>query len=282
MRISERRWTWGEAVNEVPEFVMLGHDDLLRAMPLVDHAHPGCYEFVFIERGKASWEVGDERFDTQAGDVFHSRPDEIHRGGFHVIEPCKFWWLIVREPNLSDWLRLTEEENRNIAETMSALPRVQHAGFQPLEAFRGLRNALESGTKLRSMAVRQAIQQLLFHIIVPVSGNIAIADDLLGQFDRLIRRMEAEPEWRPTVEQLAESVGISVSHFHRTFRAYTGFPPTAYIERQRHKEACRLLSETKDPITDIAFSLGYPSSQHFATVFKRFYGLTPTQWRSRS
>lgn len=280
-KIRENRWTYQGPIEAAPELVLFGKDDLLKAIPLGEHAHPGCFEFVFVERGKARWEMGGVLYETQAGDVFHTRPDEIHSGGFKVIEPCKFWWLIVKKPHPDGWLRLSAEEIREVEQALYDMPRVIHTGMQPDDACRNLRRVLTDRGAFRSIEIRQAILQLLLLFVLPQSANRPIADDLLGQFDMLIERMRTEPDWRPSIKELAQTVKVSPSHFHRMFQSYTGLSPMSYVERLRNQEACRRLTESTDSITEIAHALGYATSQHFATVFKRFMGVTPTQWRGR-
>ncbi|UVI28750.1 AraC family transcriptional regulator [Paenibacillus spongiae] len=280
------RWTYTTDDNGpipfVPEFVMMGCDDIRKAIPLDDHVHNGCFEFVLVERGIASWELEGKVYRTQAGDVFHSRPGELHRGGFNIIEPCKLWWLILEAPHHNGWLQLTPAESRWVEQSLAALPRIVHTGLKPVESFKLIRRGLDQQNEaVRSMTVRHAIHDLLMNLFQPTGSRAAIAEDLLRNFDLLIARMKREPEWRPSVQELADAVGVSQSHFYHTFQEYTGQPPITFIERLRIKEACRRLTETGDTVTNITHSLGYPSSQHFATVFKRFMGVTPTQWRTR-
>ncbi|MCQ6559580.1 helix-turn-helix domain-containing protein [Paenibacillus mendelii] len=285
--LRDARWTYTTEDNGsiplVPEFVMLGSDDIRKAIPLDDHVHHGCFEFAFVERGIASWELEGTVYKTQAGDVFHARPGELHRGGFSIIEPCKLWWMILTAPHHDGWLRLPPGESRWIEHSLEDLPRVVQIGFKAVESFKQLRKGLEKTNEaLRGMMVRHAIHNLLLQLLQPTEARAVIAEDLLRKFDLLIARMEQEPEWRPSVQELADAASVSQSHFYHTFQEYTGQPPITFIERLRIKEACRKLAETRDSVTDISHSLGYPSSQHFATVFKRFMGVTPTQWRNRS
>lgn len=277
------RWTYDTEndppISLVPEFVMFGSDEIRKALPLSEHEHPGCYEFVLIERGKASWELNGVLYETKAGNVFYSRPGERHRGAFNVIEPCKFWWIIITVPHHQGWLRLPPEESKYIEHALTQLPRVFHIGLPPVDSFKKLKKALMKEAPLQSTAVRHALLDLMLAFIQPAASTSAIADDLLHQFDILISRMNNEPEWRPDVDELAAFAGVSASHFYRMFQEYTGEPPITFVERLRIKEACRQLTESPDSVTDIAYRLGYQSSQHFATVFKRFIGVTPTQWR---
>ncbi|MBB6674670.1 AraC family transcriptional regulator [Cohnella nanjingensis] len=278
------RWTYEREqdgpVPGVPELVMLGGDEPRRAAPLSLHAHPGCYEFVLMEKGKASWELDGRLYETQAGELFHTRPGEMHRGGFNVIEPSKFWWLIFRAPEGADWLRLAPGERDLIDRALAIQPRVANVGLLPTGTFRRLRRELAGSHPFRSLFVRQALLDLLLSFLRPDSERAAIADDLLRQFDRIAGRIRREPEWRPSVQDLADEAGISASHFYRTFQAHTGFSPMNFLERERVEEACRLLEADRLPVTQIAHLLGYPSSQHFATVFKRIMGSTPREWKN--
>ncbi|MZQ82009.1 helix-turn-helix domain-containing protein [Paenibacillus sp. 5J-6] len=276
------RWTYDAAIQEkiidVPELVLFGFDEIKSALPLSYHKHDG-YEFVLVERGKASWELDGKVYETKAGDVFHTCPGELHRGGFNVIEPSRFWWFIVTPPQREDWLRLPWHESESFTSALQMLPRVRHLGLQAVQGFRNLGDAINSSSPLRSTSIRQAILGLLLALVQPNERMVSLADDLTDQFDLLLRRIEDESEWRPDVEELAGIVRVSPSHFFRTFQSYTGLPPMSYIERMRIKKACSLLAESTATITEIANRLGYASSQHFATVFKRIIGMTPVQWR---
>ncbi len=276
------RWTYD--INKenrllgVPELLLFGFDEIRSAMPLSYHQHAG-YEFVLVERGKASWELDGHVYETKAGDVFHTSPGEIHRGGFNVIEPSRFWWFIVTPPHSEGWLRLPQDESEGFRVALEALPRVTHTGLQAVDDIRKLRNALNSNSPLRTSATRQALLGLLLLILQPNQQIVSLADDLLHQLDALIGRITEEPQWRPAIEEMADLVRISPSHFFRTFQEYTGLPPMVFIERARIKKACGLLVEGTDTVTEVANELGYASSQHFATVFKRITGMTPIQWR---
>jgi AraC-like DNA-binding protein len=58
-----------------------------------------------------------------------------------------------------------------------------------------------------------------------------------------------------------------------------GMAPGAWYTRRRIERAQERLREGGRAITEVAHELGFSSSQHFATVFKRHTGLTPGAWR---
>jgi AraC-like DNA-binding protein len=85
--------------------------------------------------------------------------------------------------------------------------------------------------------------------------------------------------WNPRLEELAAMAHVSPSYFHKVFQSYTGLTPKSYLDHVKITEATRLLKETEHSITDITYILGFSSTQHFATAFRRLIGQTPTNWR---
>ena len=79
--------------------------------------------------------------------------------------------------------------------------------------------------------------------------------------------------------ELAELVGLSPYHFARAFKASAGLPPHRYLMERRVERAKGLLTGTSMAVTEIAHSCGFASSQHMATVFRRFVGATPSAYR---
>ena len=82
-----------------------------------------------------------------------------------------------------------------------------------------------------------------------------------------------------TLATLAEVAGLSRMYFAAQFRAATGCRPHECVLRKKIQRAQRMLLETSEPLVGIALAVGFQSQAHFSTVFKRFAGLSPYQWR---
>ena len=83
-----------------------------------------------------------------------------------------------------------------------------------------------------------------------------------------------------TLAALAEVAGLSKMYFAAQFRAATGCRPHECILRKRIERAQQMLHDTAEPLVSIALTVGFQSHAHFSTVFKRFVGLSPYQWRA--
>jgi AraC family transcriptional regulator len=83
-----------------------------------------------------------------------------------------------------------------------------------------------------------------------------------------------------TLRDLATLSGVSARHFERAFRQSTGSSPHAYvIERRLRVGRDLLISQPELPIEHIRLRLGFSSSSHFSSAFRRRTGLTPKAFR---
>lgn len=83
-----------------------------------------------------------------------------------------------------------------------------------------------------------------------------------------------------TVDSIAEAASTSTFHFAHAFKKATGSSPHQYVIRQRIERAKELLKQTDLPIVEVAMSVGFATQNHFTTVFGKFCGATPKQYRN--
>jgi AraC-like DNA-binding protein len=94
----------------------------------------------------------------------------------------------------------------------------------------------------------------------------------------VVRRIQECPGEDFQLRDLARQTHLSLSRF----TAETGVSPGQFLVRTRIEASKRRLAEAAEPIMQIAMSLGFSSSQYFATVFKRITGATPRAYRCGS
>ncbi len=81
------------------------------------------------------------------------------------------------------------------------------------------------------------------------------------------------------LDRLAAQSGLSKFYFNRLFRSAMGVSPSRYQITLRMDEAKRLLRETKRSVVDVALDVGYATPSHFAQLFRRETGLSPSEYR---
>jgi len=81
-----------------------------------------------------------------------------------------------------------------------------------------------------------------------------------------------------TVEVLASEVGLSRSQLHRRMKELTGISTNDFIRNIRLKQAAVLFKEKKMDVSQVAYAVGITNLTYFSTMFKRYYGLSPTEY----
>jgi AraC-like DNA-binding protein len=129
-------------------------------------------------------------------------------------------------------------------------------------------------------------RELLYRVLQSPQGAIlrqmARADSRLAQIQRAVKWIRAHLTEPMPVETLASVASMSVSSFHRHFKAVTGLSPLAYHKQMRLQEARRrLLAESGGAVASVAFSVGYESASQFSREYTRQFGMPPARDAAR-
>lgn len=80
-------------------------------------------------------------------------------------------------------------------------------------------------------------------------------------------------------KDIAKYIGVSEDYMTFCFRQELGITPILYLQRYRINQAKRMLVETNQSITSIAFSVGFSDSGYFSRIFRRETGVSPEKFR---
>lgn len=85
---------------------------------------------------------------------------------------------------------------------------------------------------------------------------------------------------RITVKALAEASNMSESNFHALFKRHVGTSPIAYLNSYRLSVAADALIQSTRSIKEISFSVGIDDSLYFSKLFRKTYGMSPSDYRA--
>ena len=108
----------------------------------------------------------------------------------------------------------------------------------------------------------------------PLSGGLPA-----WQRKRVVEFIEEHLSEEISLATLAQLVNLSLFHFARAFKQSFGVPPHRYHSVRRMDRARTLLQRPALSVTQIGAQTGFRETSSFTRAFRRFTGLTPTEYR---
>ena len=128
-------------------------------------------------------------------------------------------------------------------------------------------------------------REILYHILQGPHGwmlrEIAAPDTAMARVSQAIQWIRRDFAAPIRVEALAQKAAMSVSAFHRHFKAVTNLSPLQYQKRVRLLQARTLMVASASSVTNAAFEVGYESATQFSRDYARVFGLPPARDTAR-
>ena len=273
----------------LPELAIFGwlhfHAALLGA--LQPDRHEGLYEIHYMRRGHVKWWVEDEKHDFSTGSVFIVRPGELHGGDEDSLQRCEHYWLRIGFPKGKALPSLTSAETDRIR---SHFDSIRYRNFVATpevgELFVRIHNEHRCGLMPHGVTIARAmLHELLITVLrdhdryVEASNRQPLVSWRVRRAIELIQQRMCDPDLR--IDSIAAEVGGGTASLRARFRLETGLSMHDFLLEHRIEMAKERLEDSTHGVTQIAYDLGFSSSQYFATTFRRFVGMAPGEFRRK-
>ena len=129
--------------------------------------------------------------------------------------------------------------------------------------------------------IEQVLEYVARYYALQMSSASLDGTELLTRFEDLLRRYYEENRQKenglPSVKYCAQELFLSPNYFGDLIRQLTGEPATSHIRRFLMQRAQSLLLGGHT-ISETADKLGFEYPQHFTRVFKKHFGITPSEF----
>ena len=251
------------------------------------HFHPET-EITEILAGEMYYRANDRVFVLYAGDMIFVNDGVMHAGWQKDGEKCTYRTLNFAAVMVSG------HENSRIGERY-VLPLLREFAMPFLLLRAGDAGAAGTAAIVRELfdlnqarrdgyelLVKAALCRFWFDLYRAAKGRENVMPDRNAEcVKQAIALMEARYAEKLTLAELARACGLSRSEFCRTFRKYTGRTPFEYLQHLRVRRALPLLEGQELPMTEVAARVGFSGGSYFAEVFRRFFRISPTEYRKK-
>ena len=162
------------------------------------------------------------------------------------------------------------------AESFSVTP-MEDTMVEPLLRLARLADAPEDAAMLAPLSIREILYRAIRGPMGPVLREFARGDGRTAQVRRAVDWILTHLTERITIEHLAELAGMSVTSFHRHFKALTNLSPLSFAKQVRLCKARDMLVASSESVSQVAFAVGYESASQFSREYTRQFGHPPTE-----
>lgn len=247
--------------------------------------------FYYVLDGKFEWVIDDQPYILYPGDLAIILPGQLFGGEKDFMDIGAIAWMHIQLAHLEKtgkmamgkWSNISDNESRTIGKILvlnnsPVLSKLKEAGTILQNLQHEVLNQ-EIGYVTRT---NQLIDELFILIARQLTRQNNSRRDFPQTFMRLEQTLRENLSHQWTVEEMAALVGLGTTAFSEKVKNFTGFSPLNYLINIRISEAIKLLKKQDVNVTGIALDVGFYSSQHFATTFKKLTGYTPSEYRKKN
>ena len=224
--------------------------------------------FHLITAGSGIFDADGKKYSAEPGDLFIFHPGMYVKYYDRPKSPWRYIWFVLEGRDLKWALERSGIEK--------AMPRI--SASDKFCAFS--RNLLAEFRKDTLNCIYPASSAWLcieiLHEITSAEKNERQKPDLAQICKSII---DSQKESFISVDKLADKLKVDRATIFRSFKKSYGVSPKDYIDSVRIGKACRLLKHSSSPIKEIAWLAGFSGHDYFSAVFRKKFGISPSEWR---
>lgn len=227
----------------------------------------------FVTEGGCFVTIREKTYMLQPGDLLFIPADVFHSYSSHPEKPLKkFWMHFDLYPDA-------------VLEEMAKLPNLVHVEGEVyqeiLELFLHLVRCYQSGYLTDRLEAKASGMRLLAQYLrLSAPDGISVFEEREAALTELLAYIRRNLAMPLSNRELAEVIHLHPTYFCRWFRDKIGAAPQQYILQLRLEEAKRLLEKSDCSIGQIANQVGMQNPGHLSHAFRRYYALSPTEYRA--
>ncbi|NOU77067.1 helix-turn-helix domain-containing protein [Paenibacillus sp. LMG 31458] len=243
---------------------------------------PKVYDYYLIHyviSGKGVFSSQGEEYELGAGDSFVIEPEQLISYVSDETDPWHYCWIAFTGTQAA---ALVASTGVNPLQPIIHTKRNRHIPV----LFRHIQQALRSKKANAQLKSIGYLHLLLGEYCETLSASTLAGVITEAESDRIVQQaihylstQYAEPI---TIELMAESLGYNRAYLSRMFKRHTKVTPVTFLLKLRVDKARLLLRERLElTIEQIASSVGFYDPLYFSKQFRRWYGVSPSEYRNQ-
>lgn len=232
------------------------------------------YQLIYIAEGKARFKIDGKLHILEKGNCVLYRPGEEQYYYYHLEEHPDIYWVHFScrmGVELLGQLGWGERKIYNVG---------AHNSY--IHLFDSIIQELQLKQPFFEEQLKLMLQQLLLKMGRNRIKQKNPFESYNKEVEEAIRLFHLAPEKDYTIKEFARDRGLNYFRFIDTFTKYVGMSPRQYIINIRMTTAKELLTNSLFQISEVAQLTGYDNPLYFSRLFKKTWGVSPTEYRNQS
>ncbi|RKP57229.1 AraC family transcriptional regulator [Cohnella endophytica] len=229
------------------------------------------YQWLQADSGGGELIVGDKRSPVKPGQGFFLFPREVH-----LYQPVGENWGV-------HWMSF----NGGLVPSLLQQAGIARSGVFTLsnpERMIAHLERIHTMSLARNPFLGMECSKLLYAFLLDLMKSVwtdsPSADHNLTKLHPVIRFIESNCHRPLTIDEMADTIDVSVQHLCHLFKTGLKMRPMEYVNRERiNKSKQWMFREPDAKIRDIAERVGFDNPSYFSSVFRKLEGLSPEQFK---
>ena len=247
--------------------------------PVIETYHPegrNDYQLLYIAAGKGHFYFKGSKTATvvEKGNMVLFRPGEEQVYYYYAEDKTEVYWVHFTGWKVEQYLDgydLPKKEN------------VFFTGVSP--DYPWIYNQMIRELQLRRANYEDVNKLFIHHIFLTINRYIKegkqTKHETISDIERAVHYFNENYSKPITIEQYAQEHLMSVNWFIHSFKEVMHVPPMQYIVSLRIAAAKGYLESSNKNITEISNIVGYENSLYFSRLFKKYTGMTPSEYKKK-
>lgn len=241
---------------------------------------PKVYDYYLLHHiisGTGTFTVEHQTFKLQAGDSFLISPEQIVSYESDAHDPWHYRWVAFDGASAAQIIAEVGFTGRPPVANM-------HDADAILTHMRSIQQAFQSRKPSSHLQATGYLYVILAEHSEVLQQNNEIVDQdqqIQTAVKQMIRYLSTQYAQPISIEDMAENLGYNRAYLSRIFKQATQMSPVTFLLKLRIDKGRQLLRERKDlNVEQISASVGIQDALYFSRQFRRFYAMSPTEYRN--
>lgn len=248
--------------------------------PVIETPHPegrNDYQLLYIAAGRGYFYFKGSKEPTivTKGNMILFRPGEPQVYYYYAVDKTEVYWVHFTGWKVEEYLEryeLPHDEN------------VFYTGVSP--DYPWIYNQMIRELQIQRVNYEAMISLYMHHIFITINRYIKegreTKNDIINDIERAAHYFKDNYNKQISIEQYAEEHLMSVNWFIHSFKSVMKMSPMQYIISLRIAMAKGYLENSTKNISEISNEIGYENALYFSRLFRKYVGMTPTQYRKKN